>query len=64
MGVSRKLGSQPDGIMRDVLHGRAVVSQRLRLTRREWELTDRPTLTISGLEPCLAQFGLDDSEQV
>jgi RimJ/RimL family protein N-acetyltransferase len=61
--VSRKLGYRPDGITRDVLHGRAVVSQRLRLTRPEWELTDRPTVIISGLEPCRTQFGLDDSAQ-
>jgi GNAT superfamily N-acetyltransferase len=64
LGVSRKLGYRPDGIMRDVRHGRAVVSQRLRLTRQEWELTDRPAVTISGLKPCRGQFGLDDSEQV
>ena len=63
LGVSRKLGYQPDGIRRDVLHGRAVVSQRLRLTRREWELTDRPKVTIVGLEPCLEQFGLDVPER-
>jgi RimJ/RimL family protein N-acetyltransferase len=64
LGVSRKLGYRPDGITRDVLHGQAVVSQRLRLTRSEWELTDRPKVAISGLEPCLSQFGLGQSEQV
>ena len=63
LGVSRKLGYQPDGVRRDVLHGRAVVSQRLRLTRREWELTDRLKVTIAGLEPCLEQFGLDVPER-
>ena len=62
LGVSRKLGYQPDGIRRDVLHGRAVVSQRLRLTRREWELGP-PKVTIAGLEPCLEQFGLDVPER-
>lgn len=56
--ISRKLGYRPDGITRDVLHGRPVVSQRLRLTRTDWELTDRPQVTIDGLEPCLGQFGL------
>jgi RimJ/RimL family protein N-acetyltransferase len=64
LGVSRKLGYRPDGITRDVLHGQAVVSERLRLTRLEWELTDRPKVAISGLEPYLRQFGLDQPERV
>lgn len=61
--VSHKLGYRPDGITRDVLHDRVVVSQRLRMTRADWEPTDRPKVTISGLEPCLAHFGAanDDS---
>jgi RimJ/RimL family protein N-acetyltransferase len=58
LGVSRRLGYRPDGVTRDVLHGGVVVSQRLRLTREQWELTDRPEITIIGLEPCLPQFGL------
>ncbi|TBO57716.1 N-acetyltransferase [Streptomyces kasugaensis] len=62
--VSDKLGYRPDGIARDVLHGSAVVSQRLRLTRDRWELTDRPEVTLSGLAPCLREFGLDQPEQV
>lgn len=56
--VSRKLGYQPDGITRDVLHGRVVVSQRLRLTRQHWESAERPEVTISGLEPCRWLFGV------
>lgn len=63
LGISRKLGYRPDGITRDVLRGRTVVSQRLRLTRDDWERTDRPEITISGLEPCLSQFGIDDRLQ-
>lgn len=57
LAVSRKLGYEPDGIMRDSLHGKAVVSQRLRLTRQRWEATDRIEVTIDGLEPCLELFG-------
>lgn len=57
--VSRKLGYQPDGISRDVLHGKVVVSQRLRLTREDWETTTRPEVTVEGLPPCLADFGAD-----
>jgi RimJ/RimL family protein N-acetyltransferase len=56
LGVSRKLGYEPDGISRDVLHGEVVVSQRLRLTRERWDLTGRPEVTVSGLEPCLELF--------
>jgi RimJ/RimL family protein N-acetyltransferase len=53
-GVSRKLGYQPDGISRDVLHGEAVVSDRLRLTRADW----RPhEVQVEGLEPCRSFFG-------
>lgn len=59
LAVSRKLGYQPDGITRDVLHGQAVVSERLRLTRQDWESRERPQVTISGLKPCLSQFGVD-----
>lgn len=56
--VSRKLGYRTDGIARHVLNGQAVISQRLRLTRTDWETMDRPQITIDCLEPCLQQFGL------
>lgn len=55
--ISRKLGYQPGGIMRDTLDGQVVVSQRMRLTRADWEATDRPPVTITGLEACLELFG-------
>ncbi|WP_245714606.1 hypothetical protein [Micromonospora inyonensis] len=58
LAVSRKLGYQPDGITRDVRDGEVLVSQRLRLTREIWDRTDRPAVTISGLEPCLDLFGI------
>ncbi|TDD28005.1 N-acetyltransferase [Kribbella turkmenica] len=53
-GVSRKLGYRPDGISRDVLHGRAVVSDRLRLTREDWRPAE--DIRISGLDECRAFF--------
>jgi RimJ/RimL family protein N-acetyltransferase len=56
--VSRKVGYRPDGITRHALNGEAVISQRLRLTRTDWETTDRPRVTIGGLGPCLKRFGL------
>ncbi|PWU43751.1 GNAT family N-acetyltransferase [Micromonospora globispora] len=58
LAISRKLGYRPDGITRDVLHGQVMVSQRLRLTREDWERTERPAVTVSRLEACLPQFGL------
>jgi RimJ/RimL family protein N-acetyltransferase len=58
--ISRKLGYRPDGITRDVLDGQVVVSQRLRLSRREWELTDCLRVTVSGLQGCSELFGSSD----
>ena len=52
-GVSRKLGYRPDGISRDVLHGKPVVSDRLRLTREDWQ--DTP-VEVVGLEDCRSWF--------
>jgi RimJ/RimL family protein N-acetyltransferase len=55
-GVSRKLGYRPDGISRDVLHGQAVVSDRLRLTRADWLAAGHPPATVDGLEDCRSWF--------
>jgi RimJ/RimL family protein N-acetyltransferase len=52
-GVSRKLGYRPDGISRDVLHGKPVVSDRLRLTREDWQETP---VEVVGLENCRSWF--------
>ncbi|TFD02732.1 N-acetyltransferase [Cryobacterium sinapicolor] len=57
-GVSRKLGYEHDGISRDVLDGRSVTSDRLRLTRQVWEAGPRLKVTMSGLSPCLPFFGV------
>jgi RimJ/RimL family protein N-acetyltransferase len=58
LAVSKRLGYQPDGISRDVLHGEVRVSERLRLSRQDWAATDRPAVTIEGLDPCRELFGL------
>ncbi len=55
-GVSRKLGYRPDGISRDVLDGQPVVSDRLRLTREDWERSRQLQVTVTGLEPCRRFF--------
>ncbi|MGC1214471.1 MAG: GNAT family protein [Micromonospora sp.] len=58
LAISRRLGYLPDGITRDVLHGQVVVSQRMRLTREDWERIERPAVTVSGLEACRPLLGL------
>ncbi|WP_406726956.1 GNAT family protein [Streptomyces sp. GD-15H] len=57
--VSRKLGYRPDGITRDALHGQVVESQRFRLSRQDWDLQERPHVTVSGIASCRELFGID-----
>jgi RimJ/RimL family protein N-acetyltransferase len=57
-GVSRKLGYIADGIERQVRRGQAATLLRLRLDRETWENSRTVPVDISGLEPCLAMFGL------
>ncbi|MET7337212.1 GNAT family N-acetyltransferase [Nonomuraea sp. NPDC005650] len=56
LGVSRKLGYRPDGLMVDEVRGRRAVQQRLRLDRADF--TDPVPVRVHGLEPCLPLFGL------
>ncbi|MER7441536.1 GNAT family N-acetyltransferase [Micromonospora avicenniae] len=58
LAISKRLGYRPDGISRDVLHDEVRVSQRLRLGRPDWAASDRPAVTIEGLDPCRELFGL------
>jgi RimJ/RimL family protein N-acetyltransferase len=58
-GVSRKLGYANDGIDRQVSRGQPATLRRLRLERETWQATHAVPVTILGLEPCLAMFGLD-----
>ncbi|MEU0314855.1 GNAT family N-acetyltransferase [Nocardioides sp. NPDC006273] len=58
VGVSTRLGYQPDGISRDVRDGEVLVSHRLRLDRERWERNDRTGIEVSDLEPCLTMFGV------
>ncbi|MFC4150369.1 GNAT family protein [Micromonospora mangrovi] len=55
--VSRKLGYEPDGISVDARDGEAVVSDRLRLTRQNWERQERPPVRVQGLRACRPMFG-------
>ncbi|MEV0649130.1 GNAT family protein [Phytomonospora sp. NPDC050363] len=60
MGVSLKLGYRRDGLSRDNRDGETIVSQRMRLSREDWEKTAAtlPPVEISGVEPCLSLFGV------
>lgn len=59
-GVSRKLGYVHDGISRDARGEEALVSDRLRLTLEAWRerQAERSTVTVSGVQACLAEFGV------
>lgn len=56
--VSRKLGYEHDGISMDARGDEALVSDRLRLTRKAWTRQTRPGITVSGMAACLPMFGL------
>ncbi|MFJ6621982.1 GNAT family N-acetyltransferase [Kitasatospora sp. NPDC091335] len=58
LAVSRRLGYRGDGIDRDVLDGRVVVSERLRLTPEAWAEHARTPVTVTGLtDASRALFG-------
>jgi len=58
LGVSRKLGYQPDGLVRHEIRGRAATQQRLRLSRTDWELHRTVPVEVYGLEACLPLLGI------
>jgi RimJ/RimL family protein N-acetyltransferase len=60
--VSRKLGYVDDGIERQVRRGQPATILRLRLDREVWQATRTLPVEISGLEACLAMFGLGDEQ--
>lgn len=57
-GVSRKLGYEHDGISVDARDGQAVVSDRLRLTRKKWSHTKDHAVKVDGMAACRHMFGL------
>jgi len=61
LGVSRKVGYEPDGVMRQVRRDKPDTLIRLRLPRAGWERRRRGDIEIVGLEPCLSLFGLNGS---
>jgi RimJ/RimL family protein N-acetyltransferase len=58
--VSRKLGYVQDGIERRLRRGQAATLIRLRLDRETWQASRTIPVEITGLEPCLALFGVSD----
>ncbi|MFC9029876.1 GNAT family N-acetyltransferase [Streptomyces arboris] len=58
LGVSRRLGYEPDGLQIEVIRGEAVTLQRLRLDRAGWEKHRSVDVTVEGLDSCRADFGV------
>ncbi|MFD3972609.1 GNAT family N-acetyltransferase [Streptomyces cyaneofuscatus] len=58
LGVSRRLGYEPDGVQVQVIRGEAVTLQRLRLERAGWEKHRSVDVTVEGLDACRADFGV------
>jgi RimJ/RimL family protein N-acetyltransferase len=56
--VSRKLGYEHDGISVDARGAEAVVSDRLRLTRKKWTQEERMVVRVDGMAACRPMFGL------
>lgn len=59
LGVSRKLGYQPDGIERHLVRGSVSTTRRLRLNRAAWQAHASIQVTVEGLTACLPHLGLD-----
>ncbi|MET7869120.1 GNAT family N-acetyltransferase [Streptomyces cyaneofuscatus] len=57
LGVSRRLGYEPDGLQIEVIRGEAVTLRRLRLDRAGWEKHRSVDVTVEGLDACRADFG-------
>ena len=57
LGVSRRLGYRPDGLLTASVRGEARTLQRLRLSREDWEAHRTTPVRLDGLTPCRALFG-------
>ncbi|WP_327269454.1 GNAT family N-acetyltransferase [Streptomyces sp. NBC_01218] len=57
LGVSRRLGYLPDGLVVAPVRGAPATVQRLRLDRARWEEHRRVEVTVEGLDACRGQFG-------
>ena len=61
-GVTRRIGYEPNGVDVVAREGKAVASNRYRLTREAWEAqADRPEVELHGVAPVRRFLGLDAS---
>jgi RimJ/RimL family protein N-acetyltransferase len=58
MGVSRKIGYQPDGTRVQVVEGVRRVEQRVSLDTERWRSMHRPHVEVTGLDRCRDLFGV------
>lgn len=58
LGVSRRLGYEPDGLARHAVRGQLRLDQRLRLDRDRWAAHRTVPVEIEGLDPCRELLGL------
>lgn len=58
LGVSRRLGYREDGIEIHAIRNAPVVFRRVRLDKATWQAVQSLPVQITGLEPCLPDFGL------
>jgi RimJ/RimL family protein N-acetyltransferase len=62
IGVSRKLGYEPNGTRRDLVRGAAADALLFRLSREQWLATARPEVTVEGFDACAELFGLPGAD--
>lgn len=58
LGVSRRLGYRDDGIEIQAIRNAPVVMRRLRLDRAAWLAARTVPVQVTGLDPCLPDFGI------
>jgi predicted RNase H-like nuclease/RimJ/RimL family protein N-acetyltransferase len=58
LGVTERLGYEPNGVEMDLRRGEGQALRRFRMTREAWVPRRRRDIRIGGLEHCLEMFGL------
>jgi len=58
LGVTERLGYEPNGVEMDLRRGEGQPLRRFRMTREAWEQQRRKDIRIEGLAPCLDMLGL------
>ena len=60
IGISRRLGYEPNGTRRDVVRGAPADALLFRLSRERWLATEHLDVAIEGFELCAGFFALDE----